>query len=492
MWRFRQYWLPGTLVFLALFVFSNALNFTLSYMGNTNEEVIRQIIQRFWWKILYHVFKILVGYLFSGAVIGALFYAACEILKSKVNFFKKKIVQTSFSVCMLLLFVILVFTEKLIIHPQLYVDNFATHARIFENYLEFCTDHINPHVPRALASLLAGVACVIVAIRIWRSAVFKHVISQVSHRLTRRSVIALFGLISICFLIWVLYRNVIFHKSRPTMPNILVLASDAVRPDHFSGNGYSRNTTPNIDELIKKSIQFRGVISALPRTFPAWVSLLTSQYPLTHDIKHMFPRSRERNVALPSVPKILRERGYYTAVISDYAGDIFPRIELGFDDIRALTFNFDTFLVQMLLEKQTFLLPFISNRVGDWFFPELRGIAKYSHHKAVTQETIDAIRSCRGRPFFITTFYSITHFPYAVPYPYYAMYADPAYRGPYKYYKQVIIRTEGGNANFGNEDSEEDKKQVVALYDGALNLLDREIGKILTYLEQSGLLEHTI
>lgn len=493
LWQCRQYWLPGAGVFFLLFLVSNVMNFTLSYMGNTNEEVVRQIIERFWWKILYQVLKILFSYLLVGAVMGALFYAAFEVFKGKWRFLQKKGVPSILSICMLMLFVALVFTEKLIVNPQMYVDNFAVHARIFAKYLEFCTDSIHPLAPRALAWILAGAAIVIGAAGIWRKGVFSHCIVQAAHRLTVKRMIALLGLLTAVLLAWLLYaRNIIFYESRPSMPNILVLASDAVRPDHFSGNGYARGTTPNIDAFMKKSMQFRGVISALPRTFPAWVSLLTSQYPLTHDIKHMFPRSRERNVALPTVPKFLKNRGYYTAVISDYAGDIFPRIELGFKDVCALTFNFDTFLAQMLLEKQTFLLPFVSNRAGDWFFPELRGIAKYSHHEAVTRETIEAMRSCRGRPFFITTFYSITHFPYAVPYPYYSKYADPAYRGPYKYYKQVIINTGLAGEHAGKEDSENDKKQVVALYDGALNLFDREVGRIITYLEQSGLLENTL
>ncbi len=494
LWQCRKYWMPGALVFFVLFLVSNVMNFTLSYMGNTNEEVVRQIIQRFWWKILYQVLKILIVYLLVGAVMGSLFYASIDGVRSRWRVLQKKGITTIVSVGMLLLYVVFVVTEKLIINPQMYIDNFALHGRIFTSYLEFCTDYIHPMVPCALAWMLVAAAAMLVAVRIRQSKAFSSFNIQLSHHLTRKRIIALIGSIVIISLVWLLYAHkiIFYEKNRPSMPNILVIASDAVRPDHFSGNGYARTTTPNIDALMKKSVQFRGVISALPRTFPAWVSLLTSQYPLTHDIKHMFPRSRERNVLLPSVPKILKDRGYYTAVISDYAGDIFPRIELGFEDVSAHTFNFDAFLVQMMLEKQTFLLPFISNRAGDWVFPELRGIAKYSHHEAVTRETIEAIRSCRGRPFFITTFYSITHFPYAVPYPYYSMYADPSYRGPYKYHKQVLIQTGKSDENLRKEDSEEDKKQVVALYDGALNLLDREIGTIVGYLEKSGLLENTI
>jgi hypothetical protein len=43
------------------------------------------------------------------------------------------------------------------------------------------------------------------------------------------------------------------------------------------------------------------------------VSILASQYPLEHDVRHMFPRSRERYVPLETLPRTLSRQGYRTA-----------------------------------------------------------------------------------------------------------------------------------------------------------------------------------
>ncbi len=488
-WGKRRYYVPGMALFVLLFLVGNAMNFSLSYMGNTNEEVAAQIIKTFWWKILYQLIKIFLAYLFIGGALGALYYAALEKTVGGMKAPWRRGAISIASVALLMVHVFLLITNKLIVQPQLYIDSFAVHFKAFACYQDFLTGHVHPLAPTIPLVIMTAAALGIVLLAPPTPRKYFEAL-QTLVKSRYRVLAALVA--AVLLLALFLYRlKDSFSAAGTVFPNILVLSSDAVRPDHLGGNGYGRDTTPNIDLLMEKSIQFRGVITALPRTFPAWVSLLTSRYPLTHDIRHMFPRSRERNVPLESAGAVLKTLGYRTAVISDYAGDIFPRIDLGFDRVRALTFSFDTLLVQMLLEKQTFLMPFISNRIGDMYFPELRGIAKYSHHETVTRETINEINASRGAPFFITVFYSATHFPYSVPFPYYKKFADPKYRGPYRYYKQVVISMDGAGGAV-QEDSDADRRQVIALYDGSLNLLDREIGKVLEHLRENGLLDNTI
>jgi len=488
-WARRRYYLPGMVLFFLLFLGGNVLNFSLSYMGNTNEQVATQIIKTFWWKILCQVTKILLAYLAIGGALGALYYAALEkTAKRLANPWSARTISIV-SMALLLTHVFLLFTNRLIVQPQLYIDSFSVHLGAFARYQYFLTDHVHPLVTAIpIAFMVVGALTMIII----SPPIPGKALGAIKGLLKSRYRVHVALATGVLLLAMTLYQwRYLFHVATPSMPNILILSSDAMRPDHLGGNGYGRDTTPNIDRLMKMSIQYRGVITALPRTFPAWVSIMTSRYPMTHEIRHMFPRSRERNVPFESAGTVLKSLGYRTAVISDYAGDIFPRIDLGFDTVRALTFSFDTLLVQMLLEKQTFLLPFISNMFGDFYFPELRGIAKYSHHDTVTRETIDEIDASRGTPFFITVFYSATHFPYSVPYPYYNKYADPGYRGPYRYYKQVVISMDA-TGGVAQEDSEADRRQVVALYDGSLNLLDREIGKVMAHLREKGLLENTI
>jgi arylsulfatase A-like enzyme len=299
----------------------------------------------------------------------------------------------------------------------------------------------------------------------------------------------------IFFVIIVVAAVIAYNFSKPVSDkkNILIISSDSVRPDRLSVNGYSRNTSPFIDSYVKKNLQFRGVTTTVPRTFPAWISILSSSTPLANEIIHMFPRSRERSEKIPSTASYLKDSGYYTSVISEFAGDIFSRINLGFDRILAPDMNFNVIVKQVILEKQVFLLPFLLNSTGRFIFPEIRDIAKFSDPEMLTDETISEIENAGRKPFFISVFYSITHFPFAATYPYYKKYANKDYNGPFKYYKQIKIKIGNNTKDKENEGiTSADKQQVQALYDGCLNQLDHETGRILAYLKKKDLLKNTI
>ncbi|HQP47184.1 MAG TPA: sulfatase-like hydrolase/transferase, partial [Spirochaetota bacterium] len=485
--QYRAHYLPGLITFLVFFGISNVLNFSFSYMGNTNPEVAKAILVNFWGTIILQILKVLIAYGVIGALLGVLVFRA--VIEAGRTFHRSPGYRTAagFTVGILVFSTMLQFCEKIIINPQLYVENFASHSWLFLSFQMFLTDNIHPlvfSVPLYIIMLL--VVCFAlkpVALREVK-ALFTRIIS-----FRFRWYAA--GVICVMIIFMVLYQQRVIFYEEDRRPNILILSSDAVRSDHFSANGYSRSTTPNIDRVINRSLQFRGVMTAVPRTFPSWVSILTSQYPLSHNIKHMFPRSRDRNIFFDTACTALNAEGYRTGVISDFAGDIFPRIDLGFKYTRAPHFNFTALVKQIIIEKQTLLLPFISNGLGMLLFPEMRGIAKYSHHRMVSDETIDYIDSARGRPFFLTVFYSITHFPFAAPYPYYQKYAREGYRGPYKYYKQVVIQMDNGSGTTG-EDTAEDREQVISLYDGCLNLFDLEVGRVMAHLRKQGLLDNTI
>ena len=65
--------------------------------------------------------------------------------------------------------------------------------------------------------------------------------------------------------------------------NIILISIDCLRADHLSCYGYSKNTTPNIDNLAQHGIVFKNAYSSAPWTTPAVASLFTSLYPNTHN-----------------------------------------------------------------------------------------------------------------------------------------------------------------------------------------------------------------
>jgi arylsulfatase A-like enzyme len=131
------------------------------------------------------------------------------------------------------------------------------------------------------------------------------------------------------------------------------------------------------------------------------------------------------------------------------------------------------------------LLPFLGNRLARWALPVLREIHTAADPFADTADALAEIDRDPSRPFLVTVFYSSPHFPYSAPAPYYRQFADPAYRGRYRYSKAQVLGQEA-------PPDADDIRQIRALFDGAVAATDAAIGELLDGLEARGLLENTI
>ncbi len=263
-------------------------------------------------------------------------------------------------------------------------------------------------------------------------------------------------------------------------PNVLILAADSLRNDHVAPR-----TMPNLSRYAEQSLRFSRAYVSLPRTFSSWVTLLTGRYAYHHGVRSMFPRWEDRAKDLDAIPERLVREGYQTAVVSDYAGDIFGRVDLGFQATETPGFDFRTLVRQRAIERETPLLPFLHGRFGRRLFPVLRELADAADPEMLAGDVKDALRRMKDKPFFLTVFFSTAHFPYAAPAPYYAKFASEKYRGRYKYHKPV------GLAHDLPPD-DEDKAQIRALYAGATTAIDDAMKSVLTELTRLGLEDDTI
>jgi len=460
-------------------------------MGNTSEKISSFIIKTYWPVILFQYLKILLLVVLVALVINIIISRSFLFLAKNNKCFRNKKFRLISTCLVIIAFPFLLFSKMMIIRPQVFINNFALKTKIFSKYQDFLSESAPLFL---LDFLIYSFICIFI---LFFSLSFVPFLLSFKEKLRTSWLKKIFPLL-LLILILIFFKNSYFFSSslkKFQKPNIIFLSSDALRPDHFSGNGYFRETTPNIDHLLDESVQVRGMITTVPRTFPAWVSILTSEYPLRHKIRHMFPRTRERSVPLKAAPLYLTQEGYTTSVISDFAGDIFPRIDLGFETIKAPEVNSKILIRQIILEKQVFLLPFLANSPLKKLFPEIRGIVHFADSDLITTETIEEIKTAQeeGKPFFITSFYSITHFPFSAPYPYYQRYSDPNYQGPHKYFKQVLLNLDpNSQGDKPCKETKEDQKQVVALYDSCLRLFDDEVGKIINYLKKDNLFEDTI
>jgi len=125
-----------------------------------------------------------------------------------------------------------------------------------------------------------------------------------------------------------------FHDIPSSVPdrlNVLLITIDAMRADHLGCYGYGRDTSPNIDALAEAGVLFEKGYSHAPSTRYAFPSLLTSRYPASV----LWGDGTWPPPVLPgnlTWAEKMKEHGLYTAAILNYR--FFKRewgLDQGFD-----------------------------------------------------------------------------------------------------------------------------------------------------------------
>jgi len=486
--------LPGLIISGIFFIYSIIINMSFSYMGNTSSNVVNFIISHYKFLILFYFLKIIIIYALIGIISSVFFYYGILYLTTIAN---KSISEKLISVYTALLTFIIAFLQlckSIINYPQLYLDTIFNKNSIYNYFQTALTNNFSPtffSIVQLIILLPFLAAFGIYTYNLILSKRNQLTLWLLSHTIkTKTIVVAL-----VIFIVAIVTVTVsIPHKKNIDKPNIIILASDALRQDHFSGFGYHRQTTPHIDTLIASGSTFYNVYTVVPRTFPAWVSILTSQLPNKHGIGHMFPMASARDKDFTTLPKILSQHGYYTSIVGDFAADIFPRINVGYDTVKAPTFNMRVMIKQIILKNHIFLLPFLTNRIGFALFPEIREFAEFADPKFVVDDIKSEINKSikANKPFFITTFFSITHFPYPACYPYYNYFTDTSYNGPFKYSKNRVVSLDSKGVASEYQPSLQEIEYIHALYDGCLYAFDEAVGKVIQYLKDKNLYDNTI
>jgi len=98
--------------------------------------------------------------------------------------------------------------------------------------------------------------------------------------------------------------------------NVLLIVVDTLRADHLGCYGYSRNTSPHIDEWAAGGVVFDTMIAPAIPTHPSFATMNTGQYPITHGIvAHGGERAIPRTA--PWLPSLLQKNGYTTCAIDN-------------------------------------------------------------------------------------------------------------------------------------------------------------------------------
>lgn len=443
----------GLALFLCGISFVLYLEFT--YMGATNKEIETLIFGQFKWDLVFMNFKILLAYIVISFFISG-FAMLLDLEKPLSIFFFHLFTWLMFWVRGVKLFPIL-FKE------QLYAKSF-----ILRRIQVFITDY----VPITLIYALFIGAILFLGIR-------------------KKRVLHSLGILALCFLFIVKINPTAVEaaENSSARPNILIIATDSLRPQSISYNGYHRQT-PNIDKLFSGGINFVNAKTSMGRTLPSWTTILTSTYPPDNQMRHMFPHEKIPENHFATLVDEFNKNGYYTAAVSDFAGDIFASIPYGFQYVKAPTLNVRNVLKQRCQGIHYFLMGFLINPVGRALFPEMLGMPLNKDPWYVTQHTKTQIKHAvkENTPFFILSFSSSNHFPYCTNFPYYQVYSGKNYIGKHKY----GLSSEVLESFLETAITPEEREEIVNLYDNGTKLFDDNVGDLLAYLERSGIAKNTI
>ncbi|KFA86905.1 hypothetical protein Q664_51955 [Archangium violaceum Cb vi76] len=269
--------------------------------------------------------------------------------------------------------------------------------------------------------------------------------------------------------------------------SIIILAADSLRPDRFTSEGNPRDTTPHLDALRSKSLWVANHFVPIASTTASWTSLLTGVYPHRHGIRDLFPRAEVSNVLLPTLPSVLAAQGYNTAVVSDYAGEMFNRVRYGFDVVDAPPeTSVEVFADRESFQRLPLALAFFSGPLGQRLFPVARYLPVNADPSVLTGRVLAQLERLEAsdKPFLLVAFYSVTHAPFAPPMPDANAYTRPDYTGSSRY--SYELQQLNDLARVSDRPADTDIEQIRALYDGSLRAFDREVGRLVERLEADG------
>jgi arylsulfatase A-like enzyme len=210
--------------------------------------------------------------------------------------------------------------------------------------------------------------------------------------------------------------------------NVLLITLDTTRADHLGAYGFQSISTPNIDRLAREGVLFEQSTTAAPLTLPAHASLFTGRFPPGHGVRDNIGFALDPHQT--TMAGILASHGYRT-------GAFIGSFVLASD--RGLNHGFDTYRDEFPPAKAAQAVPGRLRRPGS----------------EVTDDALSWIAGLGPSRFLAWLHFYDAHRPYDLPEPYASAYASRP-------------------------------------YDGEIEYMDAQVGRIVDFLQQRRLLDSTI
>jgi arylsulfatase A-like enzyme len=300
---------------------------------------------------------------------------------------------------------------------------------------------------------------------------------------------------------WLKLRREAGHPlPAPDSPNVLLVVLDTVRADHLSLHGHERPTSPNLERLAQRGIQFDEARATAPWTLASHASFLTGRWPHELEPEWMTPL----HWSCPTLAEFLGASGYATAGF--VANTLYCSYDTGLD--RGFTHYQDYVPTRLGLFRTAWLvdrallttagLGLLASRslglgvLPSWFDATLQPLLEMDRKKDASEVNREFLgwlsrRAEPGRPFFAFLNYYDAHAPYVLP--------------------------QGGKYRFGLPPQDQTDFRVLVeewqsihdkprlppryltlardCYDSCLAYLDEQLGTLFDELERRGVLDRT-
>ncbi len=324
--------------------------------------------------------------------------------------------------------------------------------------------------------------------------------------------------------------------------NVLFIITDAQRADHLGCAGNLLIKTPNIDNLAREGVRFSNYYCTNPICMPNRATLQTGLYPNVHGVRSNGINLDEN---LPTLTKVLRSRGWYTAAIgkihhqfwlgpfkhrskssesliswavdkgkNDPVGRNFPLPYYGYDEVELISGNGTVcagHYTAWLEERAPKIAEEMKKRVQNYdnlfslFCDDIPGDLYNTTY--VKERTISFLeRYSKGnygeKPFYLHCSFPDPHYPLYPPKRFQDMYKPedielpPSFHDIKNLYNHHYLGNHLKNPPFKRafirESTEDEVRKLTALTYAAISYVDSSIGEILASLEKLGYSENTM
>lgn len=250
--------------------------------------------------------------------------------------------------------------------------------------------------------------------------------------------------------------------------HIIFYVLDSLRADHLSCYDYHRITSPNIDSLAKDGVVFKRCYSTSTWTRPVAASILSGTYPAINGVQG---RNDYFDSSIFRLPEFLKSQEFNTTCISAIGN-----VSTTFGFSRGFDYFCDLYKEPDLIktrEKSSGLAEGLEDQVdSEVIFPLAEDINSFF---------IPWLEMKKHKNTFSLLWSIQTHEPYQPPQEF-NKFITPNYDGRFAGHRDMIRRVR----------SNEDRQNLIDLYDGEIYYNDACIGEVIRYLKENNIYEDTL